>query len=110
MSLFSKMAWMLEPETKELLCQKLRLLRDYSRWQKADVEKVYDTALDLITENYKDFEQKIQNNTLSAKQLEDLLTVCDYYHLYEGTIIIIKRLNELNALLEQCRFELSDIE
>ena len=98
------MAWMSEPGTKEELCQKLHFLRDYSQWCKIGVEKVYDAVLDLITENYEDFEQKIQNNILTIKQLEDLLIVCDHYHLYEGTAIIIKRLNELIAPAE--RFKL----
>ena len=104
------MAWGLECKTKEEFCQGLIYLRDYCKYRHVDIWEIYDVILDLVTENYFNFEKRIQDNILTIKQLEDCLNLCDIYHLYEGTVIIIKRLNELNIPPAQQRLELGDIE
>ena len=103
------MARVLECRTKKEFCQGLIYLRDYCKYHHIDWE-IYDAIFDLVTENYLNFEKRIQENILTIKQLEDCLKLCDYYHLYEGTVIIIKRLNELNVPPAQHKFELGDIE
>ena len=82
-------------------------LRDYCKYYHIDWE-IYDVIFDLVTKNYFNFEKRIQDNILTIKQLEDCLKLCDRFNLYEGTVIIIKRLNELNVPPAQHRFELGD--
>lgn len=84
-------------------------LRDYCKYYHIDWE-IYDTIFDLVTKNYFNFEKRIQDNILTIKQLEDCLKLCDHFNLYEGKIIIIKRLNELNVPPAQHKFELGDVE
>lgn len=102
------MAWVLECRTKEEFCQELSHLRDYCKCHHIDIWEIYDVILDLVNENYFNFEKRIQDNILTTKQLEEYLLLCDHYGLYEGTVIIIKRLNELNVPPAQHRFELGD--
>ena len=100
----------LECNTREEFAYNLELLKDYALILKNEIWAVYDTLSDLINQRYELFEAKIRVNILTPKQLEECLLLCDYYGLYEGTIIIIKRLNELNVPPAQHRFELGDIE
>ena len=102
------MPWALECNTREEFAAKLEMLKDYALFLKNGVWTVYDTISDLVNKRYEAFEVKIQDNTLTPKQLEDCLLLCDYYGLYEGTVIIIKRLNEL-VPPAQHKFELGDI-
>lgn len=104
------MLYGLSCETKEEFCQELIYLRDYCKCHHIDIWKIYDVILDLVNENYFNFKKRIQDNILTIKQLEDCLKLCDCFNLYEGTIIIIKRLNELNVPPAQHRLELGDIE
>ena len=97
-------------ETKEEFCQGLIYLRDYCKYRHIDIWEIYDVIVDLVNENYLNFEKRIQDNILTIKQLEDCLKLCDRFNLYEGTVIIIKRLNELNVPPAQHRFKLGDIE
>ena len=97
-------------ETKEEFLQGLIYLRDYCKCHHIDIWEIYDVIFDLVTENYFSFEKRIQDNILTIKQLEDCIKLCDRFNLYEGTVIIIKRLNELNVPPAQHNFELGDIE
>lgn len=100
----------LECYTRKEFADKLELLKDDVLIMNNRIGAVYDTLSDLVNQRYELFEIKIRDNILTPKQLEECLLLCDYYDLYEGTVIIIKRLNELNALPAQHKFELGDIE
>lgn len=98
----------LECNTRKEFAYQLELLKDYALYLKNGIWAVYDTLSDLVNQRYEFFEIKIRNNILTPKQLEECLLLCDHYGLYEGTVIIIKRLNELNVPPAQHRFELGD--
>lgn len=100
------MARLLECRAKEEFCLGLLHAREYCKCHHIDTWEIYDVIFDLVTENYLNFEKRIQENVLTIKQLEDCLKLCDIYHLYEGTVIIIKRLNELNVPPAEEKFEL----
>ena len=62
---------------------------------------------DLYFDNYKDFEKQI-NDCSNEVILKVLFDICNEYDLNEAKILLIHRLNKLDAPA-QCRLELGDI-